>query len=226
MLLIYGRKKAKIKTHYDNTGRCTTCSAHDLKFEVYREYFHIFWIPFFPLGPKDTIVTCTKCGHGNNSSDRLDNYQATTNTPIYLFSGLLLVACLIIWITINTQNVSKQKSAFVASPQVGDIYCMRSEENSSMYYYLRVARMNTDSIFLYPNTYEYSRPVSILDKKDHFISFELYYDQAELNQLLNQGEINSVKREYNESSGYNRILKPEEDSVFLKMMLEDLQINY
>ena len=222
MLLIYGRKKAKIKTHYDNAGKCTTCNAHDLKFDIYREYFHIFWIPFFPLGPKETIVTCTKCGHGNNSSERLENYEALTRTPIYLFSGVFLVICLITWITINSQNVSKQKSALVSSPQVGDIYCMRSEENSSMYYYLRVARLNSDSVFLYPNVYEYSIPVSTLDKADHFISLEIYYKKSDLNLLLDNGGINSVKREYKESSGYNRILKPEDDSVFLKMMLEDI----
>ena len=222
MFLVYGRKKARIKTIHDNTGRCTTCGAHDLKFEIYREYFHIFWIPFFPLGPKETIVTCTKCGHGNNSSDRLENYEATTRTPIYLFSGLLLILCLITWIAINSQNVSKQKAAFAADPKIGDVYCMRSEENRSMYYYLRISRINSDSVFLFPNVYEYSRPVTTLEKEDHFIALELYYDKFELNQLLHQGEINSIKRDYKASSGFNRILNPEEDSVFLKQILENL----
>ncbi len=108
MFLIYGRKKAKIKSITDHIGACTSCNSIGLKIEIYREYFHLFWIPFFPIGVKESKVTCTSCGKPNDYNPRVKDVEAVTRTPVYLFSGIILVVVLIALLVNSNLNTQKE----------------------------------------------------------------------------------------------------------------------
>jgi hypothetical protein len=206
MFVIYGRKASCIKKTFDHIGTCTSCNAVGLNVNVYKKYFHIFWIPFFPYGAKEFEVHCHTCGKANNYNDRVKHFAAITRTPIYLFSGLLLVAGLVVWMIFVNQRTQRDKALFIANPQVGDVYTLRQDFNdTTQYTFLRVARIEGDSVFAYPNQYRYFSFTSRLDETDAFLELELGYTRQELKGLLESGEINGVDRQYGDEEGFNRI---------------------
>jgi hypothetical protein len=214
MIFIYGKKRAKIKKTTDHIGTCTTCNLIGLEFEIYRDYYHLFWIPLFPVGDKESIVYCTKCGKPNNFNPRVKHFESVTRTPVYLYSGLLLFLMLIVMLVIGNINAQKEKALFVADPRIGDVYRIRKDVNDSTYYYfLRVARIQSDTVIVYPNVLQYFAFITKLNDEDHFITQEFFYTKKELKELLEKGEINSVERDYGDYEGFNRIVEFDMDSV-------------
>lgn len=214
MIFIHGRKKARIKKVTDYTGACTTCNAIGVDFEIFREYYHLFWIPLFPIGDKESKGHCTKCGKPNDFNPRVKHHESVTRTPIYLYSGLLIFLMLIGTLVIANINTQKEKALFVADPKVGDVYLIRKDVNDSTYYYfLRVARIQQDTVIVYPNAFQYFSFVYKLNEQDYFVTEEFYYTKKQLQELLERGEINSVERGYDDSEGFNRIKDIQFDSV-------------
>jgi hypothetical protein len=214
MIFIYGRKKARIKKVTDHIGTCTTCNSIGLEFEIYKDYFHLFWIPLFPVGDKESVVYCTKCRKPNNFNPRVKHFESVTRTPIYLYSGLFIILGLIVTLVIANINTQKEKALFVANPKVGDVYRIRKDVNdTTFYYFLRVARIQSDTVIVYPNVLQYLGFITKLNDEDHFISQEFFYTKKELKELLEKGEINSVERDYGDYEGFNRIEASEMDSV-------------
>jgi hypothetical protein len=214
MFFIYGRRKAKIKKTTDYVGTCTTCNSIGLEFEIYRDYYHLFWIPFFPAGDKESIVYCTKCGKPNSFNPRVKDVESVTRTPVYLYSGPLLFVVLIAWGVVAGNNSQKEQTLFIADPKVGDVYGMsRKENDSTFYYFLRVARVQSDTVIVYPNTLQYFGYVSRLNDQDYFVTHELFYTKAELKVMREKNEINSVDRDYGDYEGFNRVRDIEIDSA-------------
>jgi len=141
---------AKIKTTTDHIGTCTACNSIGLEFQLFRDYYHLFWIPLFPIGDKEFKVHCTKCGKPNNFNPRVKHFESVTRTPVYLYSGLLIFFTLIITLVIGNINTQKEKALFVADPKVGDVYAIRKNvSDSTFYYFLRVARIQSDTVIVY-----------------------------------------------------------------------------
>jgi hypothetical protein len=214
MIFIYGRRKAKIKKTSDHIGSCTTCNSIGLEFEIYRDYFHLFWIPLFPIGVKESKVHCTKCGKPNDFHPRVKHFESVTRTPVYLYSGMLIFLMLVLSLVFANINTQKEKALFIADPKVGDVYRIRKDANDSTYYYfLRVARIQRDTVIVYPNILQYFGFITKLNDEDHFVTQEFFYTKKELKELLEKGEINSVERGYGDYEGFNRIEDIELDSI-------------
>ena len=96
MFLIYGRKRTRIKRYTDNKSPCKECKSFDLSIKVYQEYFHLFFIPFFPTGIKTAAMHCNSCGQPFRMDSLEKEYVNNTRNPIYLYSGLMVVAALIL----------------------------------------------------------------------------------------------------------------------------------
>jgi hypothetical protein len=100
MIFIFGEKTALIKYYSDHVGQCSNCKSFDMSFAVYKNYFHFFYIPFFPVDEKEVVVLCLKCGQSDNRNSRANHYKEIARTPIYLYTGLLLIMTLIVTIII------------------------------------------------------------------------------------------------------------------------------
>lgn len=214
MFFILGTEKAKIKKTTDHGGACTNCSSSGLAFEVFRNYYHLFWIPLFPIGGKESKVSCTTCGESNNYNPRVKHVESSARTPFYLYAGpiiFLVLVGLMVFANISTQ---KEKALFIADPQVGDVYLIRKDANDSVYYhFLRVASIQEDTVTVYSNTLQYLRFVTKLDDDDYFVRQGFPFTKKELKALLEKGEINSVERGYDDAEGFNRIQDIELDSI-------------
>jgi hypothetical protein len=101
MMIIFGEKRAFIKYYTDTSVPCSSCKSFELNFAVFENYFHFFYIPFFPIDEKEVEVLCLKCGNSDNRNSRVQHYKETVRTPIYLYTGLVLVAGSVVAIILN-----------------------------------------------------------------------------------------------------------------------------
>jgi zinc-ribbon family len=207
MLVIYGRRKARIKKYTDNRNYCKSCNSFDLNVKVYKEYFHIFFIPFFPTGDKKVKIVCNNCGEPYRVDTVQKDYERSTKIPIYLYSGLIFIGSLILLLVNANISTQKEKARFVENPKVGDVYRIRKDENNSTsYYFLRIKQIISDTILAYHNNLVYSGFITKLNDDDFFVKEEeLFFTKKELKEMLDKDEINSVERNYGSNEGFNRI---------------------
>lgn len=207
MFLIYGRRKLRVKTHIENQQACTACKTFDLTIRVYREYFHIFYIPFFPTGIITSSIRCNSCGNPIRIDSLQKRYETQTKRPIYLYSGLIVIAGAILFLVNVNLNKQKEKRRFVDNPRAGDVYIIREEKNKSTeYYFLRISKIQNDTIFTYHSNLVYNGFVNKLNEEDYFVKEqELLFTRSELKKMLDNDIINTVERDYGDAKGFNRI---------------------
>lgn len=196
MLFIYGQRKLRIKRFADQQQCCPNCKTFELQVDVYKDYYHLFFIPFFPTGVKSSSLYCYDC----NSFVRMDSlqneYEKKTRIPFWLYSGLILIGCLIAGIVVAVKIDAKEDKTFVQNPQAGDVYTIREDNSGKIrYYFLKVNSIQGDSVFALHSNLEYSGYISQPESKDFYVlDEELVFTKAELLQMLDKGEINGVKR--------------------------------
>jgi len=207
MFVIYGRRTARIKKYTDNHQACQSCKSFDFDIKVYRDYYHLFFIPVFPVGDKTVKIRCNSCDEPMRLEAIQKHYEGIARTPFYLFTFPILFAGLIMIFIIGNLNTQKEKAKLVDNPKVGDVYKIRKDEdNSTIYYFLRIVSINGDTVIAYHNNLEYHGFVSRLNNDDYFVKTEeLFFTKSELKQMLDKMEINSVDRDYGDYEGFNRI---------------------
>lgn len=207
MLILYGRRTARIKKYTDNQQSCKSCGTFDLDVRVYRDYYHIFFVPVFPVGDKTVKIRCRNCGEPFRLDTLQRHYESISKTPVYLYTIPILFAGLIAILINANLNTQKEKAKFVDNPKVGDVYRIRKDENNSTtYYFLRLVNIKGDTVIAYHNNLEYHGFVTKLNADDFFVKDEeLYFLKSELKQMLDKMEINSVERDYGDYEGFNRI---------------------
>lgn len=207
MFVIFGTRILRVKKYTDNRNYCKRCNSFDLNVKVFKEYFHIFFIPFFPTGDKNAKIVCNNCGEPYRIDIVQKEYERRTKSPVYLYSGLILLLSLVVLIVNENIKTQKEKEKFVENPKVGDIYLIRkNENNSTSYYFLRVSQIYGDTILVYHNNLIYGGFISKFNNEDYFDkSEELIFTKKELKKMLINSEINSVERNYGSNEGYNRI---------------------
>ena len=92
-------------------------------------------------------------------------------------------------------------------PVSGDVYTIKKGTGyDASYSFLRIIKISGDSIMLYHNDLEYGGFVSKLTDDDYFVKNDtLVYKKKQLQEMLEEDEISSVKRGYGEGSGFNRV---------------------
>ncbi|MBO9205243.1 MULTISPECIES: hypothetical protein [Niastella] len=207
MIVFSGRKVAKIKEFTDHTQSCTSCKAFDLKVKVFRQYRHIYFIPFLPVGENAVDIRCNVCQAPVLTESLKKEYAKTARAPVYLYSMLILLVLLLTWIGYGINKDGKDSILFVANPKVGDVYIVKDyQKASSVWYFLRAASVAGDTVLVYHSHLQYAGYVNTFNSDDYFVKSEqLYYTKKELKQMLEKGEINGVKRDYGDYEGFNRL---------------------
>lgn len=207
MFLIYGRQTARIKKFTDNQECCKNCRAFDMEIKVYRDYYHLYYIPVFPVGYKTASARCKSCGEPLRSDSVLKHYENISRTAFYLYSLPILIACIILGVVYANYNTQKEKEKLVNDPKAGDVYTIRKQVSVvTTYYFLRLSRVNGDSVFAYHSNLEYSGYVSNLQQDDYFVKDdEMWFTKAEIKKMLEHDEINNVDRDYEDYHGFDRI---------------------
>ena len=169
---------------------------------VFQKYAHVFWIPFFPMG-KTGVSQCDHCKQVLKLKEMpasltasYDNLKSQTKTPIWMFSGLALVAVLITIGVINDKKKDEKNAQLILTPQSGDIFEIKTKDNQYTLY--KIDQIQGDSVFVRVNNYETNKATGIDDLKkkgDNAYSEEvLGLSKSELKVMLDKGEIIDVDR--------------------------------
>lgn len=202
-MIIYGRRKIRIKKYDDFQIRCEKCKGYEQRFSVYQEYFHVFFIPIYPSSIKTINCVCLNC-HDSFNQEKTNHYLKITKTPIYLYSGVILFIALII--TLLTFNIltQKQKNEYIQYPKIGDVYLISQDyKKDKIFYFLKIKAINADTIELYHGSLQYNRFISNMNDSDYFVKEEIYKIlKSDLKNYLDKGLINSVERYYGKNSRF------------------------
>jgi hypothetical protein len=206
MFIIRGRRTLRIKKFTYHQHSCTSCYTYNLSIKVYREYFHICFVPIHPVGYNIIKMQCKHCGEPVRSMAIEKQYEQV-RAPFYLYSGFILFIGMIVGAFITSTTIEQEKEQFIASPKVGDVYIVKKKDSSTTnYYFLRVHHIVDDTVLTYHNSFVYNQYVSKLVDGDYFMKEEeMAFPKAELKTMLNDGEIAEVQRNYDDSKGFNRI---------------------
>ncbi|HEU4716278.1 MAG TPA: hypothetical protein VFU15_00510 [Bacteroidia bacterium] len=92
MIIVFGIRKFSIYTFSPSELGFTDPSWNGIQFKVLQQYFHLMWIPFFPVGKKWAISKpdgkLYEVPH--NILGHLGDPSAKVRTPWYAFAGLIL----------------------------------------------------------------------------------------------------------------------------------------
>ncbi|NIG55787.1 hypothetical protein [Chitinophaga sp. Cy-1792] len=95
MILLRGKLTAHIHNATNHDHVCENCGDADLDVNVFREYTHLFFLPLFPSSYKDVKIQCNTCGEKKFIGHLQQQYEKSTRTPLYLYTGLILAISLI-----------------------------------------------------------------------------------------------------------------------------------
>jgi hypothetical protein len=221
-MVIYGWDTKAIKRAPMPEYECPHCQQKQSELVIRAYYAHIFWIPLFPYKKTATLI-CRNCNHqleekaitsGTNVS--IKQLKAAVPVPKYLFAGLALIVAGIGFLIYQNGENATRRSAYLQDPKVGDVYLMKTKEDTSKYnhYLMKVREINDDSLYVSFSSYNYNGRVTALDPNDGFFNVIYSIHKNSIVEYHDTGELLEVMREYSPAAGFDREIDfPEPDSV-------------
>lgn len=195
--------KAKALVTETVVEKCPSCGKmNTVELTVYQKYFHIFWIPCFPVGKKGV----SECGHCKQVLEQkqmpealklaYSNLKAQTKTPIYMFAGLFLIAVFGIVLANSIQNDKKKNAAYIETPQAGDIYEIKDENR--MYTLYKAKKVIGDTVFVQLSNFQTNKRSGLREinkpDADAWSTEAVPITKPQLLEMLERGEIIDVER--------------------------------
>ncbi len=150
-MIIFGTKTKILKSKDSTTYDCENCNSKgSVTFSFMARYFHIFWIPIFPISKKG-ISQCSHCKqvlYANEMNPRMkqDCASASTNTkiPITHYFGLFIIELFFCLVIFSIVKNSIDETKFLATPQVDDLYKIEKNDAYTLY---KIAEIKGDTLF-------------------------------------------------------------------------------
>ena len=163
-MLFYGAGTKTLGAQ-DVQAACPQCGHGEQQLLALQRYFHVYWIPLFPL-PKVIASVCAHCKTvtaSENFSDTIKAvapaFRASLSTPPILFAGLFLAALGGAAAGYLNHQHKGEVAQAVANPQVGDVYVLHMDEpkeGNLPYTYVRVVEVDRVSVTLAPARFQFS----------------------------------------------------------------------
>lgn len=204
MFIYYGTRRLRVKKIDDYNIKCEKCGEYHQVFKIYKDCFHIFWIPFIPVGKKYISCSCGNCGDSFNEIRKAD-YLENSGFSLKPFFGFILLAALITAIVISVQFDNAKTKERLENPAIGDVWLIYEKiEGKRIYYFSKIFDLDKDSVYFLLNAYEYDGKASELDQRDFFVNDVGYSASRDTLMILyNDGTIKKVFRDYGENSTFN-----------------------
>ena len=113
-MLVYGTGTKELGIKRIQGAKCPACESQSVHVIGKASYFHIFWIPILPYSKK-VYPFCTNCDLEINKQDidqrtvdKIKQEKKGVKIPIYLFSGIILIALLITYLINDTIQHEKK----------------------------------------------------------------------------------------------------------------------
>jgi hypothetical protein len=149
-MVIYGIR-ARHKSAHRLPGPCSHCGTEgSVELNIFQRYAHVFWIPLFPVG-RLAQTGCEHCkevrsGKGLHAAEKLlyRDLAKDDRTPVWMFSGVLLVGILIPLAFWQSGRNDLAVRARLQAPMLGDVYQIKLD--NSRYTIFKVVDVSSDSV--------------------------------------------------------------------------------
>ncbi len=201
-MVFYGKRSSRIKDGRISNVTCPSCEENtSMTYSIFGKYAHIYWIPTFPMG-KENSIECNNCKQtfkvkelSESIKNKFNLEKQDAKTPLWNFSGLALIACVILGIMYLAKQDKINTAKYIETPQFGDVYKIKGSE-SGFITTMKIIEVSKDSVFVSYNNYEsddYS--MSKIDKAENYNTTDIYgFSNKEIKEMFAKKEISDVKR--------------------------------
>ena len=206
-MIIYGTGTKDLGSKKIPGATCTSCESQNVSIVGVAKYFDVFWIPMFPYSKK-VYPVCTNCDLVIDKQDidqRTENKikleKKTFKIPFYLFSGLMIISCIILYSMYADFEHDKEISNNISNLQIEDVVVFENDDKT--YSFGKVTEIVSDTIFFSFSNYvfEGTTPTEsdyFMEKMkvtDFYNNEEIYYYfQPTIDSLYNDGLIEDIYR--------------------------------
>lgn len=198
-MIIYGSRSKELAKEIlmDKCQNCGKTNCIDM--HVFQKYAHVFWIPFFPMG-KTGVSQCDHCKQVFKLKEMpaslkasYENLKSNAKTPVWMFSGLALIAVLVTAMVISDKKKGEKNAQLILTPKAGDIFEIKTTDNQYTVY--KVDQVQGDSVFIQPSNYEVNKLTGLNDLKKKEYSSDIFgVSKNDLKKMLEDGEIIDIDR--------------------------------
>lgn len=196
-MIIRGRRKTQIASE-NISNTCSYCGKNNsLQITVFQEYFHFFWIPFFPT-KKTSVTKCSHCQNvvqqGKFLKDGSSNYlTSNSKVPIWTFSGLILIAVFVFVGITEGQKREQREIAYITNPKKGDVYEIKVKIH--FYTLYKVDAVKSDTVYVLTHKEKVIKRRKLSDLKDtDFTQERLSIPKSDLKNMLEEYVIIGIRR--------------------------------
>lgn len=199
-MIIFGTR-SKVLSGSTATADCDYCSSKQtVRLSFVLRYFHIFWIPMFPLS-KTGVSQCSHCKqtlYANQMPNALkmvyEEEKKKVKTPWAYRFGLILIGLFFAFViaSILFGGVNKK---YLNQPMVNDIYEVKYGNRQYVLY--KVIAVNGSDVVVVESV-ETGRKASDLSKikKDGvYQTSEITFTKAQLEELVKERKLRDIERE-------------------------------
>ncbi len=202
MVLVGTNDICLLKGTIPNT-ECPNCNFHSaIDYSIFARYTSLTFIPLFPVG--NTInIECYNCSTeidfnelDENTKTKLiyENKKANQKRPIWLFSGIIILICFIVFYFLNLYQTSNETAVLVKTPALGDVYNVKASDG--YYSTMRIDKVTNDSVFLTQNDYNVylQSEVEEINKTENYTNHRINYSKKDILKLYDNDKIFSITR--------------------------------
>ncbi len=213
-MIFFGTKGKTISGETIQTEMCENCGKYEHKTFGILRYFHLYWIPVIPTSKK-VGIECTHCKKTligkevpKEISQEIKPMIFTKSKVLPMFSGLIIIICLISFGFFSIHQKNQQDAAYIQNPQVNDIYIanvtglFKDLDPKYKYAAMRVKELSATEAVLQISTIAYTEAAGVQDDIDaNKTSVDTYYEEhvirmerENIKELKKTGVIQSVER--------------------------------
>lgn len=209
----FGIKTKELQGVYISNANCASCNTSALRNTGSVKLFHVWGIPLFPVWASSQVA-CAGCNSViklKNASEDVRHKANSVITPKALLKsswGLLLLVLALIGLAYMVYASKQEDQAFLAEPQVGDIYTVKlaefiSDGDPGNYPYgiFKINKVDGDKVSFVVANHTYGDLKSVRKslqsdgkKPDFYSDFQLEADVTMLKAKLDKGAIHNVDR--------------------------------
>lgn len=127
-MIFFGSKGKTVSGPLIEGIQCQNCeNSQFITFGIIR-YFHLYWIPTFPTSKKAGIE-CTNCKRTLVDKELPAELSKQIKTTVFnrkntipMFSGLIIIACLVLFGAFVVQQDSMRQVEYIEKPAINDLY--------------------------------------------------------------------------------------------------------
>lgn len=203
-MIFFGSRGKTVSGQLIEGIQCPSCENQQfISFGTIR-YFHLYWIPTFPTS-KTVGIECTHCKRtlvdkeiATDLSKRIKAAVFTKSNVIPMFSGLILIVCLLSVGVYAAKQDDKQDMAYIEHPSVNDLYIVDFtkifDDTDPKYKYgvMRLRDITSGQAEFQVSSLAYNKKSGVRkDIRDRKTSSDSYYDSETF--LVDIDKLKSMK---------------------------------